>query len=116
MAGKFAIIVTIKCKPGKGKDFMPIIMENAVAARRDCREPPIPALVRATANVRVPQLGPGAWYPRGGAWDPATFSVPPNANERTRGGPKGSGSIALQPVNCGTDWRSQLSSQRPAGN
>ena len=35
MAGKFAIFVTIKCKPGKGKDFMPIIMENAVAARRD---------------------------------------------------------------------------------
>ena len=35
MASKFAIIVTIKCKPGKGKDFMPIIMENAVAAMRD---------------------------------------------------------------------------------
>jgi len=41
MAGKFAIFVTIKCKPGKGADFMPIIMENAVAARRDepnCQE------------------------------------------------------------------------------
>ncbi|MEK9671389.1 MAG: putative quinol monooxygenase [Rhodospirillaceae bacterium] len=36
MAGtKFAIFVTVKCKPGTGKDFMPIIMENAVAARRD---------------------------------------------------------------------------------
>ena len=41
MAEKFAIFVTIKCKPGKGKEFMPIIMENAVAAMRDepnCQE------------------------------------------------------------------------------
>lgn len=41
MAGKFAIFVTIKCKPGMGKEFMPHIMENAVAARRDepnCQE------------------------------------------------------------------------------
>ncbi len=35
MAGKFAIFVTIRCKPGKGAQFMPIIMENAIAARRD---------------------------------------------------------------------------------
>ncbi len=38
---KFAIFVTIKCKTGMGKDFMPLIMENAVASMRDepnCQE------------------------------------------------------------------------------
>ncbi len=41
MASKFAIFVTIKCKDGMGKQFMPHIMENAVAAMRDepdCQE------------------------------------------------------------------------------
>ena len=70
----------------------------AVAARRDCREYPIAAPVRATANVRAPQPGPGAWYPRGGAWDPPTFSVPPNANERTRGAQRGVGHRSLRNV------------------
>ena len=35
MAGKFAIFVTIKLKPGTRDAFMTHIMENAVAARRD---------------------------------------------------------------------------------
>jgi len=31
----FAIIVTIKLKPGRADDFRPVILENAAAARRD---------------------------------------------------------------------------------
>lgn len=41
MPEKFAIFVTVKVKPGQGAAFMPHIMENAVAARRDepnCQE------------------------------------------------------------------------------
>lgn len=35
MASKFAIFVTVKVKDGMGKEFLPHIMENAVAAKRD---------------------------------------------------------------------------------
>jgi (4S)-4-hydroxy-5-phosphonooxypentane-2,3-dione isomerase len=35
---KFAIFVTIKLKPGMGKAFRPLILENAEAAVRDEKE------------------------------------------------------------------------------